>query len=90
MSTHGLGGRNEEDTYLSVATIKKQMNYKIVSSTSKLQLSAKKLLYCPHCAYSSAVTGDWTLEVHETDGRSLLVYRCPECSEVVTRRPRHD
>lgn len=87
--TRGPDNRNEADIYLSIAT-KKQMSTNTSEDTLKLQQLAKKLLYCPYCAYASAITGDWTLEVHETDDNSLLVYRCPECSKVVTRRPRRD
>ncbi len=60
------------------------------SNKSDFQELAKNLLYCPHCPHASNITGDWTLEVHETECDSLLVYRCPECSKVVTRRPRPD
>lgn len=49
--------------------------------------SEKNRLYCPYCDHASPTTGDWLLEVHETGDESLLAYRCPECSNVITRRP---
>ncbi|MES3516464.1 MAG: hypothetical protein PPP58_02250 [Natronomonas sp.] len=59
------------------------------------QQFGKNVLFCSGCEHSNPITGDWVLEVHEIDAQtgigtgSWLAYRCPECSQVVTRRPHH-
>lgn len=45
----------------------------------------KSTLFCPDCAHSSPVDGDWLYRAGETGTR----YVCPACGAVVATRPKH-
>lgn len=46
----------------------------------------KATLYCWECDHASPVDGDWIYEIHER----ATAYVCPDCSTVITERPRNE